>query len=92
MFLTFHPYAGNEREEDMEIRNGKIYRVIPIKHGIEIAVSEKFVKNTVAIGDTVKPVADSHQVEKSADGTDAIGYVIGKPVLNGQKSVEIRFI
>lgn len=89
---SFHPYTANEREIDMMVENGRIYRVIPIKHGIEIAVSEEFVKNTVAIGDTVKPVANSHQVEKSADGTDAIGYVIGKPVLNGQKSVEIRFI
>ena len=85
---TFHPYTALEKEEDIKIVKDGVYRAIPVKLGVEIAVAEAFVE----VGDAVKPVANGHQVEKSADGTDAIGYVIGKPVLNGQKSVEIRFI
>jgi hypothetical protein len=89
---TFHPYTALEKEEDIKIAKDGVYRAIPVKLGVEIAVAEDFVKGAVDVGDAVKPVANGHQVEKSADGADAIGYVIGKPVLNGQKSVEIRFI
>lgn len=89
---SFHPYQ-NENEDDLVIEQNKVYRAFPIKHGLEIAVSqEDFIHNTVDVGDAVKPHPSSHKLVKDTEGTSAIGYVIGTPVLNGQKSVEIRFI